>query len=79
MLQRGRDKIATKKCDVVIANDIRPSDAGFSVSTNAATVIFADGTHHALPLMSKEALAVAIWDLITPRWNPLPTDPSAPS
>jgi len=50
-------KLAAKKVDLIVANDVSAADAGFEVDTNRALVLDAAGGVEELPLMSKEALA----------------------
>ena len=57
--------------DVIVANDVSRSDAGFSVETNAATIV---STSHGggvvadeIPLGSKRALAGEILDRVERR------------
>jgi phosphopantothenoylcysteine decarboxylase/phosphopantothenate--cysteine ligase len=58
---RGREKLARKGADLIVANDISRPDAGFESDMNAATFISADGTE-AFPLAPKTTLADAILD-----------------
>ena len=58
---RGREKLARKGADLIVANDISRPDAGFDSEMNAATIISAAGTE-AFPLGPKAALAVMILD-----------------
>ena len=58
---RGREKLTRKRVDMIVANDISRSDAGFDSETNAATLISADGTED-VPLGPKSALAGIILD-----------------
>ena len=58
---RGREKLARKGADIIVANDISRSDAGFDSETNAATLI-SEGGIDAFPLGPKTALAGAILD-----------------
>ena len=46
-----------KHADLIVANDVSRSDAGFDVDTNAVTIIGPDGAE-ALPLQSKARVAV---------------------
>jgi phosphopantothenoylcysteine decarboxylase/phosphopantothenate--cysteine ligase len=56
----ARRKLAEKGLDLVVANDVTRSDAGFEVDTNEAVLFAADGGEEALPLMSKDALGQRI-------------------
>jgi phosphopantothenoylcysteine decarboxylase/phosphopantothenate--cysteine ligase len=58
---RGREKLRRKSADMIVANDISRSDAGFDVETNAATLITADG-EEVFPLGQKTELASRILD-----------------
>ncbi|MEO8258057.1 MAG: bifunctional phosphopantothenoylcysteine decarboxylase/phosphopantothenate--cysteine ligase CoaBC [Acidobacteriota bacterium] len=65
-------KREAKQVDLIVANDVSRTDAGFEVETNEVTIVGADGTD-ALPLQSKSRVAGAILDrverLITVRLN----------
>jgi phosphopantothenoylcysteine decarboxylase/phosphopantothenate--cysteine ligase len=58
---RGREKLARKGADMIVANDITRADAGFDSDQNAATLLTADGTEE-FPLGPKAALAAVILD-----------------
>ncbi len=53
LLENAANKLESKRLDMIAANDISASDAGFSVETNRVTLLFADGRKESLPLMSK--------------------------
>ncbi|MCF6278401.1 MAG: bifunctional 4'-phosphopantothenoylcysteine decarboxylase/phosphopantothenoylcysteine synthetase, partial [Anaerolineales bacterium] len=57
LLENAAEKLASKKLDFIVANDISAADAGFAVETNRVTLLFADGKREALALMSKAAVA----------------------
>ena len=48
-----------KHVDLIVANDVSRSDAGFDVDTNAVTIVGPDGAE-ALPLQSKARVAAEI-------------------
>jgi phosphopantothenoylcysteine decarboxylase/phosphopantothenate--cysteine ligase len=58
---RGRAKLARKKVDLIVANDISRADAGFDSDANAVTLIAADGDTE-IPLAPKSEIAAAIMD-----------------
>src|SRR4051794_17394531 len=60
---RGRQKLASKQVDLIVANDVSRADAGFDVDTNAAVLISADGETDT-PLQLKSGLASAILDRV---------------
>ena len=49
-------KLSEKGLDMIVANDITQSDAGFEVDTNRVTLIYPDREPEKLPLMSKSDL-----------------------
>jgi phosphopantothenoylcysteine decarboxylase/phosphopantothenate--cysteine ligase len=63
VVTRATEKRARKHVDLIVANDVARSDAGFDVDTNAVTIIGADGAE-TLPLESKARVAAAILDRI---------------
>src|SRR4029453_10665108 len=52
VVERARAKRLRKGIDVIVANDVSRSDAGFEVETNAVTILTDDG-EESLPLQSK--------------------------
>lgn len=61
MVENSRDKLTKKGVDMICANNLKQSGAGFGVDTNVITLITATETKE-LPLLSKEAAAAAIID-----------------
>ncbi len=57
LLNNAAEKLKKKKLDMIVANDITASDAGFEVDTNRVTFIYADGHHQSMPLQSKADVA----------------------
>jgi phosphopantothenoylcysteine decarboxylase/phosphopantothenate--cysteine ligase len=62
LLEHAEQKLREKGLDLIVANDIARSDAGFDVETNAATILKHDGSQIELPLQSKRALADRLLD-----------------
>ncbi len=60
LLENATIKLNSKKLDLIVANDISASDAGFAVDNNRVTLLFANGKQEALPLMAKTEVAEAI-------------------
>jgi len=58
-VKRARDKRTQKGIELIVANDVSRADAGFDVSTNAVTLIDAEG-EHVVPLQSKARVAESI-------------------
>jgi phosphopantothenoylcysteine decarboxylase/phosphopantothenate--cysteine ligase len=57
----ARRKLAEKKADLIVANDVSAEGAGFDVETNIVTIVGADGAEDR-PLMSKDSVAREILD-----------------
>ncbi|MDD2364708.1 MAG: bifunctional phosphopantothenoylcysteine decarboxylase/phosphopantothenate--cysteine ligase CoaBC [Desulfuromonadaceae bacterium] len=57
-------KLNLKNLDMIVANDVTQSDAGFNVDTNRAVIFFRDGSSKSCDLMSKDDLADVILDQI---------------
>jgi phosphopantothenoylcysteine decarboxylase/phosphopantothenate--cysteine ligase len=55
----ARRKQREKKVDLVVANDVSRTDAGFEVDTNEVILLSADG-EETLPLQSKSAIATQV-------------------
>jgi len=60
LLENATNKLQAKKLDIIAANDISSTDAGFSVDTNRVTLLYSDGRSETLPLMSKSEVAETI-------------------
>jgi phosphopantothenoylcysteine decarboxylase/phosphopantothenate--cysteine ligase len=60
LLMNASAKLNAKKLDLIVANDISASDAGFAVDGNRVTLIDAGGGMEALPLMSKDEVAEVV-------------------
>jgi phosphopantothenoylcysteine decarboxylase/phosphopantothenate--cysteine ligase len=67
LLENAAAKLKAKNLDLIVANDITASDAGFSVDTNRVTLLDSSGNAEVLPLMSKEEVAAAILERLAPR------------
>jgi len=55
--QEAMRKVREKGLDLVVANDVSRSDAGFEVDTNRVTLVYPDGRMDAWPLLSKSEIA----------------------
>ena len=60
LLENAQQKLQAKKLDFIVANDISASDAGFAVDSNRVSLLYADGSQEALPLMSKMEVAQVV-------------------
>ena len=59
VVPRARAKLEAKRADLIVANDVSRSDAGFDAETNAASLVAPGGTTD-VPLRSKRDLAGVI-------------------
>jgi len=64
VLAAARRKLARKGCDLLVANDISRSDAGFETDHNAVMLLTPDGEVEELPLLPKSEVAARIFDRI---------------
>jgi len=63
LLENARGKLARKNADLLVANDVSRTDAGFGVDTNAVILVTGEDAVP-LPLMSKRAVADSILDRV---------------
>jgi phosphopantothenoylcysteine decarboxylase/phosphopantothenate--cysteine ligase len=57
-------KLRDKNVDMIVANDVSQSDAGFNVDTNRVRLFFRDGRDMEYALMTKDELANVILDQV---------------
>ena len=63
-LARAAEKLAKKRVDLIVANDVAEEGSGFGTPTNRVTLVAADGTEDALPLLPKREVAERILDRV---------------
>jgi phosphopantothenoylcysteine decarboxylase/phosphopantothenate--cysteine ligase len=59
VVNSAREKLARKKVDLIVANDVSRADSGFDVDSNAVTIVGPRGVEE-LPLQSKARAAAEI-------------------
>src|SRR5439155_11443373 len=64
LLENARQKIQAKHLDLIVANDITASDAGFATDNNRVVILDRGGRKEELPLMLKYDVAWHILDRI---------------
>jgi phosphopantothenoylcysteine decarboxylase/phosphopantothenate--cysteine ligase len=64
LLDAARRKLARKGCDLLVANDVSRSDAGFGVDSNAVVFVWPGGDTEELPLLSKSEVACQLLDRV---------------
>lgn len=62
--QNARDKLSTKRLDLVVANDVSVPGVGFGHETNAVTILSASGETRRVGLASKHDIASAVLDSV---------------
>jgi phosphopantothenoylcysteine decarboxylase/phosphopantothenate--cysteine ligase len=63
LLENSRKKLKEKRLDLIIANEISPSNTGFQSDDNEVVLIYPEGIKK-LPRLSKQEIAVELWDFI---------------
>jgi phosphopantothenoylcysteine decarboxylase/phosphopantothenate--cysteine ligase len=63
-LARAPAKLARKGVDLLVANDVAEEGSGFGTDTNRVTILAADGSEEALPLLAKREVADRILDRV---------------
>jgi len=61
----AKAKLARKRLDLIVANDVTQAGAGFGVDTNIVTFFGADGSIESLPKLSKDEVADRILDRLS--------------
>jgi len=65
VLEYARDKLLRKGLDLIVANDVSESDAGFGVETNRVTLLSKEGATIVLPLLPKREVAHRLLEQIS--------------
>ena len=66
MIENSRKKLEKKNLDLIVANNLKQSGAGFGTDTNIVTFLTKEETIE-LPIMSKEEVADKLLDHIMVR------------
>lgn len=64
LLAHAEGKLKKKDLDMIVANDVSRSDAGFAADTNEVKILYRDGRVESTPLMSKQDVADLVLDRI---------------
>jgi phosphopantothenoylcysteine decarboxylase/phosphopantothenate--cysteine ligase len=65
--ESARAKLASKRIDLIVANDVAAPGVGFAHDTNAVLIVSSDGPDREVPLASKSDVARAVVDAIAQR------------
>ncbi|MBF0138252.1 MAG: bifunctional phosphopantothenoylcysteine decarboxylase/phosphopantothenate--cysteine ligase CoaBC [Magnetococcus sp. DMHC-1] len=68
-MEHGHEKLARKKCDLLVVNDILEEGSGFGVDTNRVTLLTPNGGEERWPLLDKEAVAERLVDKLARRFG----------
>ena len=69
LIENAAEKLARKGLDLIVANDVSASDAGFAVETNRVVLLRVDGTRESLPLLGKDEVAARVVREVVKRLN----------
>jgi phosphopantothenoylcysteine decarboxylase / phosphopantothenate---cysteine ligase len=64
LIENARAKLAAKKLDIIVANDITAPESTFGADTNRITILAADGSAEELPVLPKIEVAARILDRV---------------
>ena len=64
LVANAAEKLRKKNLDMLVANDVTQSGAGFDADTNIVKILLRDGSVEELPLMSKSELGRVVLDKI---------------
>ena len=64
LLANAAVKLAAKKLDIIVANDVTEAGIGFGSDDNRATLLFADGRQEPLPIMAKGEVARRVCEAV---------------
>jgi len=64
VVEAARRKLARKGCDLIVANDVSRSDAGFESDQNAVWFVWPGGDVEELPLLNKAEVACRLLDRV---------------
>jgi len=64
MRESAHAKLASKRVDMIVANDVSVPGVGFAHDTNAVTIVTAAGMDHDVALSDKRAIARAVLDAV---------------
>ena len=62
LIANAMKKMKKKNLDMIVANDVSRTDAGFATDTNQVKIIYADGKIEDSPLLTKDEVAHLILD-----------------
>ena len=67
--EHAAEKLAAKRVDLIVANDVSAPNAGFEVDTNQVILLYSSGSWEETPLLDKRELARLILDRVAAALN----------
>lgn len=64
LLANAQSKLAAKRLDLIVANDVSAPGTGFQHDTNEVTILSADGLQVSVALTDKRSIAAAVLDMV---------------
>lgn len=64
LIKNAKAKLAAKKLDIIVANDITAPESTFGADTNRVTILAADGSAEELPVLPKTEVAARLLDRV---------------
>jgi len=64
LINHAKAKLAAKKLDIIVANDITAAESTFGADTNRVTILAADGSAEELPVLPKVEVAARVLDRV---------------
>jgi phosphopantothenoylcysteine decarboxylase/phosphopantothenate--cysteine ligase len=64
LLANAQMKMKEKALDMIVANDVSRTDAGFDTNTNVVKILYADGRVEDTELMPKDQVADLVLDRV---------------
>lgn len=68
LVENSKKKLASKNCDMIVANNLKDDGAGFGVDTNKVTILTNDSVR-SLDVLSKKEVAAQVLDEIMKRYG----------
>ena len=62
--EHAAEKMAGKRVDIMVGNDVSAADSGFEVDTNRAILLYSSGSREETPLLDKRELADLLLDRV---------------
>ncbi len=71
VVEYAKDKLRRKNLDMIVANDVKKSGAGFGTDTNIVAIVDKEANTQEIPMLSKSEVAKVVFDRISELINVL--------